>query len=478
MKIRQIISGTLWYGIVPKLSVFGYIVVLPLTTPFLTPLDFGLIGIISSYTTIVSSISTMGLHIHLPNSFYELKKNYKLLWRRLFFYFLVMGGIFSILLALVLNISIEDTGGHHKHLVILLAVLPIFFTASQQIAINYYVLIQKPQSLVSRNLIGSFLGIVAFYISARIFKAGYISWLISSVVSSVVIFLLFIPQLWLKEKLYPVFDITLRRIKYLFKLSLPVVPHSIGHTLLSSSDRIILSVLKIDINQIGFYSNGAQMSTHVRSIIDGLHTAMSPNMQVAYRANNTKEFRRYFLLSQSITSMLIFLASLWMKEIYFFLIRNEEMRSSFMIASILCFSFVSQSFYSFISLPVFIKKKTPSVLWLVFFPALLNIILNFIFIPLYGYMAAVVTTLISYWTIFFIPFFHPFYRQETILLLGKLSRLPLIPLGNILLLVVVFCFSETPILCKLVISTVSCLLVYFFGKKHFHNTAVNFTDNQ
>jgi O-antigen/teichoic acid export membrane protein len=466
MKIKQIISGTLWYGIVPKLSVLGYIVVLPLTTPFLSSSDFGLIGIISSYTAIASSISSLGLHIHLPNSFYELKENYKLLWRRLCFYFLVIGGIFSILLFFILYVVIRDAGPYPKVLIALLAAVPIFFTPSQQIPVNYYVLNQNPRALVSRNLIGSFLGIVAFFVSARVFRAGYISWLISSAVSSIVIFLIFIPRLWRNEKLYPVVDITFRRIKYLLKLSLPIVPHSLGHTLLSSSDRIVLSVSNVGINYIGLYSNGIQMAMHMKSIIDGLHTAISPNMQIAYRAKDLKELRRCFLLSQSLISIVIFLISLWMKEIYYFLIRNDEIRSSYMIASILCFSFAAQNFYAFISLPVFIKKKAATILWLVFFPAVLNIILNIIFIPLYGYMVAVVTTLISYWVVFFIPFFHPFYKRESIKIFGKLSKILLIPLVHILLLGVVFCLAEINIFCKIIVTLISGFALFLFGRKY------------
>ncbi len=55
------------------------------------------------------------------------------------------------------------------------------------------------------------------------------------------------------------------------------------------------------------------------------------------------------------------------------------------------------------------EKKTKYILWLVFFPAIINIILNFIFIPIYGYIAAAYTTIISYWLILLIPFFSDYF---------------------------------------------------------------------
>lgn len=52
------------------------------------------------------------------------------------------------------------------------------------------------------------------------------------------------------------------------------------------------------------------------------------------------------------------------------------------------------------------------LLWLVFIPGLLNIILLLIFIPLFGYRVAVITTLISYWTQMFIPFSSGIIRSK------------------------------------------------------------------
>lgn len=60
----------------------------------------------------------------------------------------------------------------------------------------------------------------------------------------------------------------------------------------------------------------------------------------------------------------------------------------------------------------FCWKKTWQLLWLIFVPASLNIVLNFVFISIYGYRVAILTTIISYWSICFIALLVPYYRKH------------------------------------------------------------------
>ena len=74
----------------------------------------------------------------------------------------------------------------------------------------------------------------------------------------------------------------------------------------------------------------------------------------------------------------------------------------------------------------FIEKRTKQLLWLVFVPGILNIILSIILIPIFGYKVAVITTMISYWSLLFIPIFIKYHNERTTLWLGNLSKLLLL----------------------------------------------------
>ena len=82
MSSIKIIKDTLYYGFVPKLTMFVSVITLPLTTPFLTPYDYGISGVLGSYSGLIGAILPLGLHVHLTNSFFELPRHYNLVWGR------------------------------------------------------------------------------------------------------------------------------------------------------------------------------------------------------------------------------------------------------------------------------------------------------------------------------------------------------------------------------------------------------------
>ena len=69
MRVKQLIVNTIWYGVVPKLVAILTILILPFITPYLTLEDYGIIGLINSYKGIAFGVATLGLHLHLTNSY-------------------------------------------------------------------------------------------------------------------------------------------------------------------------------------------------------------------------------------------------------------------------------------------------------------------------------------------------------------------------------------------------------------------------
>ena len=94
MSTRKIV--TVYYGVVPKLTMLLSVVILPLTTPFLTTFDYGIYGVITSYTSLFVSIAPLGLHIHLTNSYFEYPRHYNLVWGRVLMLMLMASFLFGL----------------------------------------------------------------------------------------------------------------------------------------------------------------------------------------------------------------------------------------------------------------------------------------------------------------------------------------------------------------------------------------------
>ena len=97
MATGKLIKDTIYYGLVPKLTIFVTIFTTPLITPFLMPYDYGISGVVSSYTSFISSLAPLGLHVHLTNSFFENPRHYNLVWGRILFLVLLSSFVLCIL---------------------------------------------------------------------------------------------------------------------------------------------------------------------------------------------------------------------------------------------------------------------------------------------------------------------------------------------------------------------------------------------
>src|SRR5690606_4627568 len=93
--------------------------------------------------------------------------------------------------------------------------------------------------------------------------------------------------------------------------------------------------------------------------------------------------------------LLCVLISLWVKQIFNVLINNQELESAYAIAIIIIMGYAYRPIYWAAMSRVFFNEKTNKLWRVSFIAGVLNVVLNFIFIPLYGIYAAAITTLIS-----------------------------------------------------------------------------------
>ena len=91
----------------------------------------------------------------------------------------------------------------------------------------------------------------------------------------------------------------------------------------------------------------------------------------------------------------LFLVGLWAKEILQLLISNAELASAYVVTALIVFSYSYRPLYwGAVNLLGFASRT--GQLWKISFTAgAINIILNFAFIPIWGYKTAIVTTFIS-----------------------------------------------------------------------------------
>lgn len=423
MSSAKIVKDSLFYGVVPKLTIFVSVITLPLITPFLTPYDYGISGVLGSYSGLIGALLPLGLHVHLTNSFFELPKHYSLVWGRVLGLMIISAFFFMIVNFLILTFTIPMEFSTKLVLLCVVASVPLLYSPNSILASHLFPLVQKPQPLVLTNLLGSVLGILISFVMIYFFHLGYWGLVVPSVFSGLICNQLFVKYIWKDYHIRPILEKKVKRVIWMLKVGLPLVPHGLGFMFLASSANLVMSQLHVSYDEIGLYNHGCTMGGYAVIITSALQTAIAPQIQRAYRSNDYIGYRRLYYLCQSVGLISSICICIWMPEIYSFLIRNEELRQSCSIASLMCFSNVVMAFYGFLSTPAFIEKNTPQLLWLVFVPGVLNFMLCLIFIPIFGYQAAIYSTIIAYWSQLMIPFFVKYYRDNVKSWLGSLSRI-------------------------------------------------------
>lgn len=410
MHVKKIILNTIWFGIVPKLSAVISVFIMPLITPFLTAADYGIAGTVSSYASVFLSIYALGMNVHLTNSYYE-NNDFHVIWGRILFILIISGIVCACILAFFLFFALPALPIGSLFIVIALATSPLIFGSNSVLASHLYPLRYDPKSLVLPILFSNIIGVLVQFYLIRYMKLGYFGLLANGAIASLLTFSLFLKPLWIQEKIIPVFDMDLKQFWKMLKISLPVIPHTLGFVFLSSSSIIIMNIYNIPLNEIGYYTNGYYMGAIINIATGALISALAPRIQELYRSNEFLKLGKVYLLSQIFAMIVIFLFAIWMPEIYKTLVKNDDLQQCSQIASLICFSNITIPLYTILSTSAFIEKETIKLLWLVFVPGILNIVLNLMFMPMFGYKTAIFASLISYWSLLLIPVLVKYYSN-------------------------------------------------------------------
>jgi O-antigen/teichoic acid export membrane protein len=182
---------------------------------------------------------------------------------------------------------------------------------------------------------------------------------------------------------------------------LPLIIVSFSAVLLNVIDRYSLNSLSL-LKYVSIYTLAFKISSSLKLVfVDTIKLAIFPQMirRVDYTDN-----KRFYSKAMSYTSFVVMFAiigvSLFSQEVIMLISRNSELWSAFLLVPVLSLStfFINMKEVSIYGLIV--TKKTSKISLIVALSAVLNLLLNLWFIPLWNAMGAAFATLLSqlfYW---------------------------------------------------------------------------------
>lgn len=385
-------KAALWFIICSMLQKCVSVITVPIFTRIMSPNEYGIFNTYLSWYSIISVFCTLNMHncIYM-NSLTKLEtddeKNEsaismlslsQLITFILFIIYICFHSIFNKIIglptALVCLLFIE----------VLFEPAINFWRVKQRFTYKYVKLVLITVFMV---LINAVFGIV-FVLFFNKYAA------LARVISVVLVELFFGSILYISYYRCGKSVFKIKNWKHYLDVQIPLLPHGLSLTILSSSDRIMINQLTEPINTAIYsvaYSAGYIVNVLKNSVMDALRPWI-------YSKIKNKDFDKIREMSNSILILIIAITIIFIAfapEVITIMAPGKYYEAIYVIPPVAASSFFT-FLYNMFSSVGFYYEKTKRIMIASISGAILNIVLNFIFIPIFGYIAAGYTTLFCY----------------------------------------------------------------------------------
>lgn len=194
---------------------------------------------------------------------------------------------------------------------------------------------------------------------------------------------------------------------YALKFNLPLLPHYLSNYVLGQSDRLMIGKM-VGTKEAAFYSVAYTISTMMLLITNAINSASTPFIYKTIDSGNAKAIRAKYNPVIILVALLSILTMAFAPEVIYAFAGTKYLDAIYVIPPIACsvyFIFI----YSMYSTIEYFYQKTGRIAFATSLSALLNLLLNYVGIKIFGYYAAGYTTLICY--IFLAIFHYIFYKK-------------------------------------------------------------------
>jgi len=380
----------------------------PIFTRYFTPEEYGYLGLI----TITFSYFSIFLYSWLASCLwryynaYKNKNDLKNLYSNLFFIYLGA----SIVLLIIAGIWYATA---ENPLVKQLIVLSFFLYFIKEFIGLYLIVIRLEGKALTYNLIHSGRAVLSFgllYVMTFVYHQRITSVLLSSIYIDIVV-LIFILLFVRKNLAFSIRSISRKTLMVLYRFGSIGLIANFCFLLISSSDRYIIALF-CTVDDVGIYNqvyNISQLSVValVTVFFNTVNPKLNKELEVNFEGSNQLSSNYLFVLLLFGLPIITYF-SLFSKQIAYVLL-GEEFRGGYTIMPYVFISAFLYGLFLFIEIKFKFAEKLKDIAIGMIIASIINVGLNFIFIPMYGYKWAAITTFISYLFLFLY-----FYIQDSL----------------------------------------------------------------
>lgn len=389
MSDSKYLKAGIWYTISSFLIKSISFITTPIFTRILTKNEIGIFSVTTTWISILSVILSLNLYDTVILAMYDYKDEKQ--FKEYLSTITILGTATSaIFYAVVIMFQTQFSKfiGIPIYALHLVMIYVIFYPCTL-ILLSKYRVEMKYGKAVGVSLISSISSAVISVICVCSWEDGLKGRFVGTYLPAIIINIILFFLLVLQGKSFK-----LPYCKYALPLALPMVFHYLSGTVMSVSDRIMIQKMCSN-EEVSLYTLAYTCAMFVDIIRNSLNSAWDP--WVFERLNNGKEniiqkYTQYYLIFFIIICIDLMLFA---PEILLILGGSDYIEAKYVIPPVIL-SYIFCMIYSLYSCLERYAKQQKWFAIFTFICAVVNLILNIIFIPIFGYLAAAYTTLISY----------------------------------------------------------------------------------
>jgi len=442
------------------------IISLPVMTRLLLPSDYGLLSVFNGYNAILISILTLNCYVALGRYYYEGQNDFKEFFGTSVIFVLSLLFI-SFISFIILKEKLSSLLKLPTSLVVYLVPVAIFYVFASWYE-QIYIPQQKSKQIAKRNIISSYGGFaLAVLLISLLDKDKYIGQIYAMTIMGI----LFSFYYFYVLRPYIRFYFKLKALKYVLSYSLPLIPYTICTAGLAQADRLLINKY-CGPTDVGVFSMAYSIGALLTLVLSSLSIAWAPAYYRHMKDKNYVQLDNDIVIIMKIIIGCAFVLILFGKEIGM-LLAKSNFHSALFIVPVIVVGLIIYSYGTFYSWNIQYAKKNIYMAPIVVVAGTVSILLNVIFIPKYGYVAAPFVSCVSYLTMLFMAIFvskkilklhiTPIPRVSKPLLV----MIPFVFIYNILLLMDLNIVVS--VLVKMIMLTIFLIIIFFsYIKKIFY----------
>jgi len=438
---------------------------IPVYTHLLDPAEFGRFALLSLTINILIIIFSAGLPTAMFRSYYDYKEEdqqntvISTVTYLCFFFALLListGFIFTDIFARIVSLT-------ERKFLIKLMFISAGFEVMNHIPLNVFRAKMKAKLFIVLNISSAlvrFLLIIYFVVILKYSLDGLIfGYFLSSIITFILLYSFIFKYINLK--------IQMSEIKIMLAFGLPLILSGISHFILQSSDSYFLKHYT-DIAHVGIYNIAYKFGMISQFIlVVPLEKTWNPLMLAVKDKDFAMDFYKKSLTYYTFIGLSIVLFfSIFSREL-FLLLTNESYIIGYTIIPFILLTYFAMGFGRIATgVGITLKRKTKYGMIAFTIAAIVNILLNFLLIPLFNIYGAAISTLLSY-SLAIIVKYH--FSQKLIKISYEFNRISLFFIIAIIIFIPGFFLYFNNIFLNIIIKLLFVLLfpviIYIVDKK-------------